>query len=256
MDGVPCFIEPDAFKEEEVQHEKEKPLPEKIKRLDFYLRRVPAEILLERGFNGGKTGFDIGVGKGVNENFEHLWSRVTHNLVGVDVAPGALKRFKKNFSGCTGICADACSLPFEDSSFDFATASGLVHHFVGQKVLSDLFGEVYRVLKNGGVFIFNEPNLLYPASLLMHIPNRLLQSIKPGARGRVPYERPIHFFEVRKELEKTGFVRTGFEASSFVHHRMPGWLIDLITARENSIRKRLPWKYFGRWICVYGQKGR
>jgi len=256
-EGLPCFIDSHCFEKEEVQYEiKKEPAYSKISNLNFYLRRVPAEILMRERFNNKDAiGLDIGCGVGKNENFEHLFCKVTKNLLGVDVAIEALRKFRKNFPDCLCLLADCLKLPFKDSTFDFVTASGLVHHFVGQKgTLSDLFCEVHRILKDGGIFIFNEPNLLFPASLMIHPFNRFLQKIKPGARGRVPYERPICFLECKKHLKKAGFTEIGIKASSFAHLYMPEKLINKIISFENMVLEKSPWKYFGSWITIWGIK--
>lgn len=255
IDNIPCFINPDSFKEEVHQYEIDQVVVEKRVRLNFYLRSQISKILLEREFGENHLGVDLGVGGGKGENFEHIYSKVTPNLVGVDVSIVALGEFEKKFPGALGILADAGRLPFEDSSFDFVTASGLIHHIIGQqKTLFNLFKEVYRICKDGGIFIFNEPNLLYPTTLAGYPANYLLQKLKPGARGRVPYERAVHFFELKKSLNNAGFVGLGCEASSFAHRCMPMWLIDKIISKENSMKKMNPLKYFGIWMVVYGLK--
>lgn len=234
INGIPCFIPIDSFKEEENQYKKGAAADQKIRKLNFYLRRKIAEVLIEKGFGKNDTGLDIGVGTGANENFEHIYSKVTHDIYAVDAAFGALKKFKLNFPDNFCLLADGSTLPFEDFTFDFVTASGLVHHFIGQRnVLSALFAEIYRVLKYDGYFVFNEPNLLYPASLLMHPLNRVLQKVKPGARGRVPYERPISLSDVSPCLRSVGFRDIDFEATSFVHRYMPLQLIEGISSIEN-----------------------
>ncbi len=257
IDSIPCFINPDTFDEEEAQYRNSKVSTEKNRKLNFYLRSRPAEILIANGYGNKHIGIDIGCGGGQNENFEHIYTKVTSKLVGVDVAIGALSSFRKNFPNASCIFGDAWKLPFEDSSCDFVTASGLIHHFIGQKkALSSLFNEIYRVLKGNGIFIFNEPNLLYPVSLIMHIPNRILQKIIPGARGRVPYERPIEFLEVRNVLRKARFANIGCEASSYAHHYMPERFINILMRKETILKKSSPIKYFGAWITMYGYKGK
>ena len=252
-DEIPCFIDLDSHKNEERQYERRSILSEKKKKFNFYLRSRPAEVLLEKGFKG-KRGLDIGTGVGKNENFEHIYTKVTKNLVGVDVSLSAIRGLKSNFGNVIGVLADGCALPFESESFDFVSASGLVHHIVAKPGgLYNFLLEVYRVLRRG-VFISNDPHLLYPASLIMYIPNRIVQKFKPGARGRVSYERPILFFEISKVMRQVGFEDIDFEGASFAHHLMSQWLIDKISLYEELMRKRGPYKYFAHWITVSGVK--
>ncbi len=45
-------------------------------------------------------------------------------------------------------------IPFEDNTFDLITCFGVLHHIAN---VSDVFREIKRVLKPGGLFIFREP---------------------------------------------------------------------------------------------------
>lgn len=254
-DGIPHFLN-QQFESEEMQYKKHSNKRNcKKSQLNFYIRSYPAKILKSFGFGENSLGIDLGCGSGKGENFEHVYNDVTQKIIAVDVAQGALKKFKNNYPDTPCILSDACRLPFSNEVFDFITASGLVHHFIGQKkFLSDLFNDCYRVIKKEGIFIFNDPNLFYPASILMHAPNRFLQFIKPGARGRVPYERPIYFHEVVRVLEKAGFASINFSASTFAHQYMPKWLIDKIIEKESYLAKLPIIKYFGAWITVYARK--
>jgi len=100
----------------------------------------------------------------------------------------------------------------------------------------------------------NDPNLLFPISTIMHVPNRILQKIKPGTRGRVPYERPVLFFELNSILKRVGFKGITCEATTFSHWTMPQAIINIITRHEDLIRKRFPFKYLGHWITVSAEK--
>ncbi len=261
IDGIPIFIDdPKTFQSEETQYTKKLDSPlearkhknKKIQKLNFYIRSRPSEILLKRGFKN-KRGIDIGCGIGKNENFEHIYTHVSKNVIGVEVSLSAAKAFTENFADVP--CILASQLPFEDESFDFITASGLVHHLIGQpnKIVTS-FREWYRVLKNGGIFILNDPNLLFPISIIMHVPNKILQKIKPGVRRRVPYERPVLFLELNSKLKRVGFKTIHCEATTFAHWTVPQTIITIITQQEALIRKSFPFKYLGHWITVSGEK--
>ena len=53
------------------------------------------------------------------------------------------------------VVGDAESLPFENDSFDIVTAAFLIAHL---KDPIRFFDEVYRVLKDGGIFVFTNIN--------------------------------------------------------------------------------------------------
>lgn len=263
IDGIPVFIDIEQFEEEEKVYREtplqmpsvsQKPLrSDSTGKLDFYIRSRPAEILIQRGYQNG-TGLEIAVGSGKNENFEHIYNKVTKDLIGTEVSFTAARAFSMNFPDCKVILA--CDLPFNDETFDFITTSGVVHHIIGQphNFLMASLREWFRVLKKGGLFISNDPNLLFPFSLMMHFPNRVLQRVKPGARGRVFYERPILFHELKDMLQKTGFRNASFDASTFAKSFFPSSVIKLIFAKEERFRKKTPYKYLGAWITVYAEK--
>jgi len=158
IDGIPIFIDDQKkFESEERQYTKEVDSSlearngknKKIQKLNFYIRSRPNEILLQRGFKN-KRGIDIGCGTGKNENFEHIYTNVSKDVIGVEVSLSAAKGFTENFKIP---CILASELPFEDESFDFITTSGLVHHLIGQPndIIMASFNEWYRVLKKGGI---------------------------------------------------------------------------------------------------------
>jgi SAM-dependent methyltransferase len=71
------------------------------------------------------------------------------------------------------VCGDIDALPFRDNSFDLITANMVVEHLHQPDIQ---FGEIYRVLKPGGVFVFHTPNAHGYATLLARAVPRLLKS--------------------------------------------------------------------------------
>ncbi|MFB3895738.1 MAG: methyltransferase domain-containing protein [bacterium] len=259
--GIPVFIDLKDFEDEEKQYAHQgsdtpaTPVhkSDKSRQLDYYIRAHPATVLLKQGCSN-KIGIDIGVGTGKNQNFEHLFSKVSHNLVGVDVSLSAAIRFKTHYPDTQYILA--ITLPFQDNTFDFITASGLLHHMIGQppEILNSAVQEWFRVLKPGGIIVINDPNLYYPLSAMMFLPNKIIQALKPGARGRVAYERPLTFLEVRKLFKRIGFDHISCEASTFAHRFMPATLIRLIMKLDPVFMSRVPFNYFGAWTTIHAEK--
>lgn len=220
-----------------------------MSQLHSYFRSKFAELLLKYGYKD-KFGLDIGCGTGS----QVLYSKVTQNIVCADVCLLAVKKLVEKFR-VVGIAADAKTLPFPDNYFDFIYASGVVHHLIGQKTtLFKFFKEFHRVLKPHGHFCFMDPNLLYPISLFIHIPNRILQFVHPGARGRVPYERPILYWEVLNPLQKVGFSKIVFEPVSYTNPILPQYIIDILLRYEHKYIRNKILKYFSSWIIICATK--
>jgi SAM-dependent methyltransferase len=96
-----------------------------------------------------KTVLDLGAGAGIVEqmNFKGLAASVC----GVDLDP----RVVNNLLLDEGRVANADQIPYEDSRFDVVFSDNVLEHL--DKPLQ-VFREVARVLKPGGVFLFKTPN--------------------------------------------------------------------------------------------------
>lgn len=137
----------------------------KAKVLDYYdgLNKLfPAEkVLFEKlspAIKGSKI-LDIGVGGG--RTTEYLLP-IASEYTGVDYVPQFVERVKGKYEGGNFLCADARDLKeFADNTFDFVLFSyngiDAVSHADRLKILE----EIYRVLKNGGTFMFSSHNRDY-----------------------------------------------------------------------------------------------
>lgn len=76
--------------------------------------------------------------------------------IGVDISAAMLERATRENSGkhVTFVQGDATRLPLADAAFDTVVMLGGIHHINDR---AGLFGEVARILKPGGRFIFREP---------------------------------------------------------------------------------------------------
>ena len=97
---------------------------------------------------GCGTGFIIGLAKDL-----------FREIHGVDVTRAMLDRVDISGGNVALHCQPAEALPFEDNSFDAATAYSFIHHLEDYR---PVLREAYRVLKPGGVFYIDlEPNKLF-----------------------------------------------------------------------------------------------
>jgi SAM-dependent methyltransferase len=100
-------------------------------------------------------GLDLGCGDG------SITARLAgrfRSLVGVDVDQAALQAGSINQDGSGSFAAaSGYRLPFESGAFDVVICAQVYEHVSDQAALA---GEVWRVLKHGGVCFFSGPNRL------------------------------------------------------------------------------------------------
>lgn len=203
------------------------------------------DTLLSLGCHSDSFILDLGCGTGEDTVFV---SKATRKIIGVDLSSTALKQFIKN--GFAGLIADVQSLPFPNNSFDFTVCFGLLHHLVGQGDLCAYLKEFARVTRSHGYVLAMEPNVFNHSGLLMNIFNTL----KPGITGLVPHERALSPLKLRDIFSEAGLTCTEYTAASFVWNRFPLPVSKFISSHENSIRTRTPFKLFGWFEIIYGQK--
>ena len=75
----------------------------------------------------------------------------SQNVVGLDASPLSLQRAKNNVPEAEYVQAFAEEMPFADNTFDLVHTSVAMHEMKPQQ-LRQIFQQVYRVLKPGGIF--------------------------------------------------------------------------------------------------------
>ena len=81
-------------------------------------------------------------------------------VTGLDISPVALSRAKNNVPQAKYVEGLAQNIPLADNQFDLVHTSSALHEMTPQE-LEQIFKEVYRVLKPGGIFTlvdFHQPN--------------------------------------------------------------------------------------------------
>ncbi len=119
---------------------------------------------------------DVGAGAGIVQqmNFKGMSQRIC----GVDLDP----RVVDNPVLDEGRVCDAASIPYGDAMFDVVFADNVLEHLAAPQIV---FGEVARVLKPGGVFLFKTPNKWhYVATIARMTPHGFHERINRW-RGRV-----------------------------------------------------------------------
>ncbi|MDQ3022117.1 MAG: class I SAM-dependent methyltransferase [Bacteroidota bacterium] len=131
-------------------------------------------------------------------------------IIATDVNPDMLEIAKKKVTGknIEWKQADMQEIPFDDSSFDLIICQYGVM-FVPDKVKA--YKEVYRVLKPGGVFLFNTWEKLESNEVVYTAEQIVNSFFKENPVGF--YKIPFSYFDeedIRKELEEGGFKNLSF----------------------------------------------
>ena len=231
----------------EVQDRKSKPLPPGHNFAYDCVRLRLYSTLVSLGCNSASSILEIGCGAGEEATYI---SKASKNIVGVDICSIPLKIFKA--SGFQCILGDVKKLPFKSDSFDYVISPGVLHHLVGQGDLTAYLKEFVRVTKSRGYVIASEPNSFYPSGLLMNV----LNAMKPGIMGFVPYERSLSPLHIINIFKRAGLMNVKCVSASYVWNRFPLAISKLISKHEDGMRFRKPFNLFGWFVIFYGQKGK
>lgn len=135
-----------------------------------------------------KIMLDVGAGTGrLSVPLANFGAKVT----ALDVSPAMLKILQQKNRHVMTIVGEAESLPFPNDSFDVVVAAFLIVHL---KNPQRFFDEVYRVLKNGGIFLVTNINQKDPPSISTKAGPIIIESF---------YHRPEHLRELLGELAFT-----------------------------------------------------
>ncbi len=154
----------------------------------FVLRKDPdfkhfCRILIENLFPH-KVGIVLDIGCGTGYYLPELSERSSY-IVGIDISLAMLKVCNQFGSHC-GLRfsleqAKVENLPFKDNSIDAVIGMDVLHHLENP---DSALNEIKRVLKQNGIFVGFEPNILNPVTFLAH----LLPSEERGAlRTNLPW---------------------------------------------------------------------
>ncbi len=140
-----------------------------------YINTTQKEIVLQKVKWHGKKVLDIGAGTG---RFSTEMARQGGTVFALDFAFSMLTTIRTkshNQSNIKVLQANAERLPFQSNTFDICICINAFSHMPNYEVV---MSEVYRVLKKGGQFIFNFPNLFsiyFPFGFIVNLTKRSLQ---------------------------------------------------------------------------------
>lgn len=160
-----------------------------------YIHNRQVSVILEQLENiEGKTVLEIAAGTG---RFTRELAKQGANVIVVDIARKMLKQNQKKTPSATYLHGTGTSLPLEDESVDACVTVNSLNHIPGHW---DVLDNVFRVLKPGGIFVANYPNLLsnrLPIGLYVNHKNRNV--------GGGVYTKWFNIFTVKSRLADAGY---------------------------------------------------
>jgi SAM-dependent methyltransferase len=151
----------------------------------------------------GLVGLDLGCSLGM---ISRALSEAGARMYGIDIDREALSLIPASWREGSGfMVGDACSTPFKPGSFDLIICSQVYEH---SPSLTRLAGEIFRLLKKGGVCFFSGPNKWavmeghYHRPFLSWIPRKWADSwVRSKGLGDGYYEKPVSAKKLRKALQ-------------------------------------------------------
>jgi len=146
---------------------------------------------------------DLGAGAGIvaEMNFRGKVARVC----GVDLDP----RVCDNPHLDEGLIADGGSIPYDDDTFDVIFADNVMEHIADPAAI---YGEVWRTLKPGGIFLFKTPNKTHYMPTIARITPHSFHEFVNNLRGRKEIDtfptlyRTNTASSIQYWAQRTGFV--------------------------------------------------
>ncbi len=123
-------------------------------RSSWWQRKLESEIMpwLLNGAELGDEVLEVGPGPGLTTD----WLQPRYkSITCIEVDP-ALARSLAHRTVNTNIrvqCGDATAMPYPSGTFSGAVSCTMLHHVPSPALQNKLFGEAYRVLRPGGVFV-------------------------------------------------------------------------------------------------------
>jgi ubiquinone/menaquinone biosynthesis C-methylase UbiE len=125
-----------------------------FKRFDLHREDLALSFL-----DGGDKLLDVGCGEG---SFLFKARDKFNEVYGIDITPSQIEEAKKNAGKFSNVIFSVYNvnekIDFPDDMFDTVTSIAVIEHIFD---LYFVIGEIYRVLKSGGIFIVEVPNIAY-----------------------------------------------------------------------------------------------
>jgi len=181
----------------------------------------------------GKIGLDFACGKG--RNIENLISHGNFKSIhGVDISESNIKHCKKRFekSEVEVFVNNGLDLKGLDSDkYDYVMSTIALQHIPVHKIRLNLFREIHRVLRKGGVFRFQMGYGSKPKHKILQLFNKVKLSSyfenSTNAEGTNSlHDVRVHDYnDLKQDLLEIGFINfSKFISESFDDNQHPEWI--------------------------------
>jgi SAM-dependent methyltransferase len=195
------------------------------------------------------TLLEVGCGSGESDQ---IYAAPNRRRVALDLSLGLLLRARS--SGRETLAADACRLPFADSTFDAVAFSSVLHHIPD---FAPAVREARRVLRPGGSVFAFDPNVRHPAMALLRHPSSPFYS----GKGVSPLERPLQPSALREAFDAAGLVDLRQRCIAGLPYRATAiGALNLLLPAYNAFDRLLEWsklsRYVGSFVLTVGRAPR
>ncbi|MFA5336873.1 MAG: methyltransferase domain-containing protein, partial [Candidatus Omnitrophota bacterium] len=177
-------------------------------------RRRADMIITEIKKKNASKILEIGSGTGL---FTKFFQESGLKMHGMDISLDLLEKAKSKYSIQSRpqfSVADAEYLPYKSNSFDAVVGVCVLHHLNLEGTLK----EIKRVLRQDGIILFSEPNMMNPQLMIQ-------KNIKPIKKiailGETEDETAFFRWKLKRQLEKLGFNDVSIRPFDFLHPWTP-----------------------------------
>jgi 2-polyprenyl-3-methyl-5-hydroxy-6-metoxy-1,4-benzoquinol methylase len=178
----------------------------------------------------GKTALELGCGAG---NLASFLQAQGISVIASDISQAAIDHARKLHPDVEFHTHSADELPYKDNAFDLVMSFDVLEHLPN---VDQHLGEVHRVLKDRGYYLFQTPNKLT---------NATFETLKRRSMKWKKFHPSLHFYgQLRRRLKQNYFSPTFIKMNTmneFIIKKiqgagLPGWIFRWINFRYLPFR--------------------